>query len=312
MSFAGNVSEAVLEVHDLVKDYGSFRAVNGISFSVPRGKIVGFLGPNGAGKTTTIQMLLGITLSNSGAIRYFGKEFANHRGECLQRINAASAFNTLLGRITVRENLLVFAELYQVFDRKKTIDALLERFEIIDHADEQYWHLSSGQRTRVNLIKSLLNDPELILMDEPTASLDPDIADKTLSLIEELREERGLSILYTSHNMTEVTRICDEVIFLDRGKIVAKDTPEKLMRSIGIATLVLSFSSGQENIERHLKEQGVPHTFVTHQCVEIPTNENAIPEILFGLSHVGSSIIDIEVRKPTLEDVFLQIARKEV
>lgn len=302
----------ILEVQDLVKDYGSFRAVDGISFSVPKGKIVGFLGPNGAGKTTTIHMLLGITLANGGSIRYFGEDFRIHREVSLQRINAASAFNTLLGRISVRENLRVFAELYQVSNWKKTVDELLERFEITDHADDQYWHLSSGQRTRVNLIKSLLNDPEIILMDEPTASLDPDIADKTLTLIEELREERNLSILYTSHNMGEITRICDEVIFLDRGKIVARDTPGNLTKQVGTATLVLSFSAGKENIETHLREKNVPHTFVTHQCVEIPSNEKSIPDILFGLNHVGSSITDIEVRRPTLEDVFLQIARKDV
>jgi ABC-2 type transport system ATP-binding protein len=302
----------VLEVRELVKDFGSFRAVDGISFSVPRGSIVGFLGPNGAGKTTTIHMLLGITDPSGGEIRYFGKNFAHERQACLQRINAASAFNTLLGRISVRENLLVFAHLYLVEGAERTIDALLERFEIAQLASQLYWHLSAGQRTRVNLIKSLLNDPEIVLMDEPTASLDPDIADKTLSLIEDLRRERGLSILYTSHNMGEISRICDEVIFLDHGKIVAKGTPESLTRRIGEATLVLAFSAGKDEMERYLRGREIRFSFTGAHTLEVQLSEESIPDVLFGLSHAGGRITDIEIRKPTLEDVFLRIARTAV
>ncbi len=299
----------VLEVKNLRKKYRGTVAVDGISFSVEKGKIVGLLGPNGAGKTTTIQMLLGITLANGGSISYFGKDFRAHRLECLQRINFASAFNTLLGRITVRENLRVFAELYQIPNPNKKIDELLERFEMNGFASSLYWGLSSGQRTRVNLVKSLLNDPEIILMDEPTASLDPDIADKTLSYIEELQSERAISILYTSHNMAEITRICDTVVFLDRGRIVAHDTPQNLTRRVSAATLRLVFLSDIEKVHAHLRETGqtfdVPHPNV----VEIHSEENLIPNLLFAISHVGATIVDIEIRKPTLEDVFLQIAR---
>lgn len=203
----------ILEVRNLVKNYGTYRAVDGISFAVEKGKTIGFLGPNGAGKTTTIQVLCGITLPNGGTISYFGKDFLKNREYCLQRINFGSAFNTLLGRITAYENLLVYAKLYGVTDAKKKIIDLLNYFEIAHVAGELYQNLSAGQKTRVNLVKSLLNDPELLLMDEPTASLDPDIADKTLSLIEQLRKTRGISLLFTSHNMDEVTRLCDEVIF---------------------------------------------------------------------------------------------------
>ena len=163
------MSEIILEVEKLVKNYGSFRAVDGISFTIPRGKVVGFLGPNGAGKTTTIQMLLGITLTNGGTIKYFGKDFSQHRLYCLQRINFASAFNTLLGRISVWENLLVYANLYQVKHAKERIFKLMQYFEIPDLLPELYQNLSAGQKTRVNIVKSLLNDPELIMMYEPTA-----------------------------------------------------------------------------------------------------------------------------------------------
>lgn len=299
----------VLEVRNLRKKYRNTVAVNDISFSVGKGKIVGLLGPNGAGKTTTIQMLLGITLANGGSISYFGRDFSTHRLECLQRINFASAFNTLLGRITVWENLRVFAELYRIQEPQKKIRELLERFEIEYLASSLYWGLSSGQRTRVNLVKSLLNDPEIILMDEPTASLDPDIADKTLSYIEELKRERDISILYTSHNMAEITRICDTVIFLDRGNIVAHDTPDNLTKRISAATLRLTLSGGHEKVEAYLREKRQAFSFPHKDILEIRSEEGLIPDLLFGVSHAGASITDIEIRKPTLEDVFLQIAR---
>jgi ABC-2 type transport system ATP-binding protein len=307
------MTEIILEVEKLVKNYGSFRAVDGISFTVPKGKIVGLLGPNGAGKTTTIQMLLGITLTNGGCIKYFGKDFSQHRLYCLQRINFTSAYNSLLGRITVQENLLVFANLYQVEHAKEKMLKLMKYFEILDLLPNLYQTLSAGQKTRVNLVKSLLNDPELILMDEPTASLDPDIADKTLTLIEELKRERNLAILYTSHNMSEITRICDEVIFLDHGKIVAQDTPFNLTKRISSANIRLTFDNDtdKEIIEQHLQEQTQNFSFLDNHTVTVHTEEHLIPQVLFGISRTGVAITDIEIQKPTLEDVFLQIARKE-
>lgn len=304
--------ENVLEVRDLRKEYDGFTAVDGISFSMGRGQIIGLLGPNGAGKSTTIQVLLGITLSNGGAIRYFSKDFVAHRLESLARVNSASAFNTLLGRITVRENLLVFADLYRIPDTKQKISRLLDRFEIAHLASSLYQNLSAGQKTRVNLVKSLLNDPEILLMDEPTASLDPDIADKTLTLIEEMKHERSLSILYTSHNMNEVTRLCDEVIFLDHGRIVAHDTPLNLTKRISAATLCITTSNGKEHVETILRKRNLRFSFSSENRVEISSDESHIPDILVELKHAGISIIDIEIRKPTLEDVFLQIARKSI
>ena len=301
---------AVLEVKDLRKAYGEMMAVDGISFAVKRGEIVGFLGPNGAGKTTTIQMLLGITTATSGTIRYFGKDFSKHREECLQRINTTSAFNTLMGRISVWENLVVFAELYQVKNSREKIKLLLSQLEAEEVTERLYKDLSSGQKTRVNLVKSLLNDPEILLMDEPTASLDPDIADKTLSLIEKLRTERNLSILYTSHNMNEIDRVCDRVIFLDHGKVVAEDTPKNLTKLVSGATLRVVFDKKTEALEKYLAEKVLSHTFPEHATIEVRALERDIPGILFELSNTGIWIEDIEVVKPTLEDVFLQFARK--
>lgn len=305
------MSDTILEVTHLVKNYKIFRAVDDISFHVKRGTVVGFLGPNGAGKTTTIQILLGITLANGGTIKYFGKDFFTNREYCLQRINFASAFNTLLGRISVGENLSVFAGLYKVTDPQKKIKELTAYFEVSQLLPQPYQNLSAGQKTRVNLIKSLLNDPELILMDEPTASLDPDIADKTLSLIEDLRKSRNLSILYTSHNMDEITRICDEVIFLDHGKIVAQDTPLGLTKRISKAQVRLLFDDKKEHIETFLQKHAYSFTFSSKNSVTINTEEKLIPKLIFGISKTGVMITDIEVIKPKLEDVFLQIARKE-
>jgi ABC-2 type transport system ATP-binding protein len=304
------MAEMVLEVENLVKKYREFRAVDGISFSVPRGKVIGFLGPNGAGKTTTIQMLLGITLANGGTIKYFGKDFVENRLESLQRINYTSAFNTLLGRITVFENLLVFAGLYQIKNAKEKVRGLLKYFEIEDLSGEFYYHLSAGQKTRVNLVKALVNDPELILMDEPTASLDPDIADKTLSLIEQLKKERNVAILYTSHNMNEITRICDEVIFLDHGKIVAHDSPHNLIKEISDSGVRVTFEKNREAIEAYLKHEGHEYSFPDKLTVAIKADEKHIPKILYDIQNKGVEIEDIEIQKPTLEDVFLQIARK--
>ncbi len=300
-----------LEVTNLVKQYGEFVAVNGISFTVPQGAIIGFLGPNGAGKTTTIQVLTGTTKHNGGTIRYFGEDFETERQSCLARINTTSAFNTLMGRITVWENLFVFAELYSVEDPAKKIAQLLEQFEIARLRDVLYKDLSAGQKTRVNLVKALLNDPDLLLMDEPTASLDPDIADKTLSLIESLRKERGLSILYTSHNMSEVERLCDTVIFLDKGAIVAQDSPENLTKTIAGARLILTYTEKTPELERYVTEHKLRHTFETPHSISLESHERDIPGLLFDLSKTGIWITDISVQKPTLEDVFLEIARKD-
>src|SRR3989338_5768768 len=267
----------VLEVKNLTKKYDHFTAVDNISFFVNEGEAVGFLGPNGAGKTTTIQILLGITSPTAGTIKFFGKDFNKHKKECLQRINFASAFNTLQGRITVWENLLVFAHLYKV---------------------------------KNNLIKSLINDPEIILMDEPTASLDPDVVDKTLSFIEELKKSRKITLLYTSHNMDEITRVCDKIIFLDRGKIVAQDSPLNLTKQIKASTLKLTFDGKKEEMEKYLKSQKLKYEFLNKYIVKIAIEEKLIPSVIFGISKTALWITDIEVQKPTLEDFFLHIARK--
>jgi len=303
------MSELVLKVENLVKDYGAYRAVDSISFEIKKAEVLGLLGPNGAGKTTTIQMLTGITNLTSGKISYFGLDFNQHRRSSLQRINFTSAYNTLLGRITVKENLLTFAGLYGVKNRLSKIAELLEKFEISHLADQRYINLSAGERTRVNLAKSLLNDPELILMDEPTASLDPDIADKTLTWIEELRADRDLSILFTSHNMAEVERICDKVIFLEKGKIVSQGAPSDHTNKMNRVEVLLSYKGNREDLQKILESHKIAYDFPTDGTVRLETKKDKTAGVIALVVQAGFEIVDTEVKKPDLEQVFLEIAR---
>jgi ABC-2 type transport system ATP-binding protein len=215
----------------------------------------------------------------------------------------------LQNRITVWENLIVFARLYRVRSPEQKIKDMGSYFGISHLMNQRFMTLSAGQKTRVNLVKALLNDPEVVLMDEPTASLDPDIADRTLSLIESLRESRELSIVYTSHQMDEVTRICDEVIFLDHGRIVAQDTPAGLTRRIKNAYVRVRFSGRPEAVLGALQSD-FPETKLDGQNVVIVTTEQQlIPRAIFDIGKAGVQVLDIDIQKPTLEDVFLQIAR---
>lgn len=309
------MQDTILVVKNLTKKFnspaGEFIAVNDISFSVKKGEVLGFLGPNGAGKTTTLHMLIGILTKTAGSIEYFGKDFYKNKEYCLQRINFTSSYNTLQGRMSAWENLLVFSQLYGIKKPKDKINELVKYFEVESILNKGFWDLSAGQRTRVNLIKSLLNDPQLILMDEPTASLDPDIADKTLSLIENLKEKKGLSILYTSHNMDEITRICDKVIFLDHGKIIAEDTPLGLTKRIKGAELKLIFDGNKKMVEEFISKNADKYYLKNNNTVIITLEEKNIPKIIFGLSKENIWITDIEIQKPTLEDFFIQIARKK-
>lgn len=224
---------AIIEVSDLVKQFGTVRAVDGLSFAVEEGTITGLLGPNGAGKTTTIQMLLDLITPTSGTIRIFGKEYRFEREAILGKINFSSPYVSLPGNLTVVENLLTFGRLYGVPNLRAKIDELADFFEVREFMSKLTYNLSTGQLTRLNLTKALLNDPKLLLLDEPTASLDPDIADRTRQLLKRIQKERGVTILYTSHNMEEVEELCDKVIFIQRGRLKDEGTPAELVTKYG-------------------------------------------------------------------------------
>lgn len=303
------MSSTVLSVKNLTKYYKKFLAVDDISFEIKKGQIIGLLGPNGAGKSTTIQMLLGLTEPTSGTIEYFGKDLQKHRSYCLSKINFASAYAQLQGRMTVRHNLKIFGGLYNVKNIDKKIQELAELFEITAVLDETFWQLSSGQQTRAILAKSLLNDPELLLMDEPTASLDPDIIEKIIELIRRLQREKNIAILYTSHNMEEVSRLCEKVMFLQQGKIVVVDSPQNLSKAIGLTKLYISYNTPKEKIEKFLKQKQLQNVFLSQHQVEIAVEEEQIPSTLFDMKKNDIWITGIDIVKPNLEDVFLSFSR---
>jgi ABC-2 type transport system ATP-binding protein len=221
--------EPIVQVEHLRKEFDGTVAVADISLTVNRGEIVGLLGANGAGKTTTIQILLGLTTATAGSVKIFGEDFERHRVEILQRCNFSSAYTGLPSNLKVWENMLIFAQLYGVKDWKTRTDELLELFEISHLKKKITGNLSSGESTRVNLCKSLLNQPELLLLDEPTASLDPDIADKVRKLLRRIQRERGTTMIYTSHNMRDVEEVCDRVLFMHKGRIIAEGTPQQVV-----------------------------------------------------------------------------------
>ena len=231
------MAETLVEVQHLRKEFAGTVAVADVSFTVQRGEIVGVLGANGAGKTTTIQILLGLIKPTSGNVTVFGKDLERHRIEILQRSNFSSAYTGLPSNLKVWENLLIFAMIYGVKGHREKTNELLQMFEISHLRNKITGHLSSGESTRVNLCKSLLNDPELLMLDEPTASLDPDIADKVRKLLRRIQSERRITMVYTSHNMRDVEEVCDRVVFMHKGRIIAEGTPQQVKDRFNQKTL---------------------------------------------------------------------------
>lgn len=305
----------ILEVKNLTKIFraggADFTAVDNISFSVKEGEIVGFLGPNGAGKTTTIQMLLGLTTPTSGNICYFGKEFNKHRAQTLQKINYTSGYGLLPWRMTVWENLDVYTWMYEIPNRKKRIQELAESFEATPFLSKRWQDLSAGQKTRVMLMKSLINNPLLVLYDEPTASLDPDIADKIRTIITKERNKRKMSILITSHNMREVEEMCDRVVFLNQGKIYAIDTPEGLAQRNNQSQLHLMVTDGLKRLIELTEKRNCSY-IEKKRFIQITMPESDIAEFLSITGTIGVVYSEIEIVRPSLEDFFLSVSKERV
>ncbi|MBM3941497.1 MAG: ABC transporter ATP-binding protein [SAR202 cluster bacterium] len=220
----------ILKVTDLAKSYKHLTVVDRISFQVEEGEVVGLLGPNGAGKTTTIHMLLSLVKPSGGSIQIFGQELAKDREGILARMNFAAGYAALPYNLSVYENLNIFSLLYGIPDRRAKIEQLLQEFQLTRFRKQRTGALSSGEQTRVGLAKAFLNDPKLLLLDEPTASLDPSIARDLRALVRnKMRAVQG-AILWTSHNMQEIERVCDRIIILKQGRIVAQGTLEQLRR----------------------------------------------------------------------------------
>jgi ABC-2 type transport system ATP-binding protein len=226
-----------VNVRDLRKAYGDVLAVGGITFSLAAGSVTALLGGNGAGKTTTISMLMGLIVPTSGTAEVFGADMATNRHQVLHRMNFESPYSDVPMRLTVHQNLAIFSRLYGVVRFEERIAELAALLRLSEFLHRPYGKLSAGQKTRVSLAKALLNTPELLLLDEPTASLDPDTADWVRSRLEEYRRATNATILLASHNMAEVERMADRVIMLDKGRIVADETPSSLVQRFGRETL---------------------------------------------------------------------------
>lgn len=240
----------MLSVLDLRKQYGATVAVNGVSFEVNRNEIVGLLGPNGAGKTTTINMILGVLEPTSGSIRVEGLDISTKRSQVLERTNFAAVYAPLPGNLTVAQNLRFFGLIYGVKDLPARIETLLEQYDLLPFRHVKCGVLSSGEQTRVSLAKAMLNRPALLLLDEPTASLDPAIAREIRIKIREYAAAGEVGVLWTSHNMYEVEDVCDRVLFLSHGRILLQGDPRTLPAMHGKESLEELFITVANQPER--------------------------------------------------------------
>lgn len=289
----------------------SHTAVNDVSFALNQGEILGFLGPNGAGKTTTIQMLLGTLTPTSGSIEYFGQSFARHRTNILQSVTYASGYDKLPARLTIIENLDIVGRIYQMpaSIRQERIEELLKLFGVWSIRHKETGSLSAGQATRVMLTKAFLPNPKIVLLDEPTASLDPDIAYEVRQFILEQQRDHQISILLTSHNMAEVSEVCDRVLVLKHGQLVADSTPQELARSVCQVYVNLVIPDGYESITTYLNTQAM--TYILHEhSIDIVIDEHNIAGFLIAIARYSINYSHISIKKPTLEDYFLSIAKK--
>jgi ABC-2 type transport system ATP-binding protein len=293
------------------KDSTPHTAVNNISFDIKHGEVLGLLGPNGAGKTTTIQMLLGTLTPTSGSITAFDLDFFTHQTEVRQRMGFASTYVEFSSNLTVNENLKVHGLLYGM--NKKTlpqsIERMLKNFDVWALRERTVNTLSAGQKTRTMLATAFLTNPSLVLLDEPTASLDPDIAYEVRHFILEQQRKDQTTILITSHNMAEVEQICDRALVLKDGAIIANDTPSALAASVSIAKVQLNVGDGLKRTIAFAQQQNLPHT-LKDRWIEIAIDEHKIADFLTKLAQAEIRYSEISIDKPTLEDYFLHIAKK--
>ena len=227
------MAQPLVQVRNLTKRFGDFVAVDNISFDIREGEILGLLGPNGAGKTTTIHMLLGLITPTSGSIRIFGLDLDKHRETILKQVNFSSTYISMPYSLTVEENLRVIARLYGLQNITQQIDDVIKKLDMQEIRGKLTRKLSSGQMSRLTLAKAVMTQPKVLLLDEPTASLDPDITQKIKAFLKEHRRSETLSILYTSHNMREMEEMSDRIIFLQRGNIVAEGTAQQIVDRFG-------------------------------------------------------------------------------
>lgn len=294
-----------MEVNNLTKTFGLFTALDNISFSMKEGEILGMLGPNGAGKTTTIQMLLGVMAPASGEIRFFGKDFKKNREYILKNINFASTYISLPWRFTVLEILNVFAKLYEIPNQAYRVDRLLKEFDLEHLKKRSYNDLSAGEKTRLVLTKSFLNYPKVVLLDEPTASLDPEIAVKIREFLKKQNQEYKVSILFTSHNMAEVEEMCDRILILNHGKIIDEGKPETLAKNITDCEIELTIVKHKERAMKFFNACDIAYALDRFRFTLV-MDESRVADFLMLLADEKIKFEEISIRKPDLEDYFLK------
>lgn len=302
----------MLQVSSLTKKFLNKTVVDNISFDLKKGEILGFLGPNGAGKTTVMQMLLGLLLPTHGSIKYFGIDFLKNSCSILRKIGYASGYDKLPARLTVLENLDIIGRIYNIPKslRDYKIENLLRSFGIWENRNQETGGLSAGQSTRVMLSKVFIADPEIVLLDEPTASLDPEVAYQVRQFILAQRVERNISILITSHNMNEVSELCNRILVIKKGIIIANDTPSILANSISKVKVELNISSSIDNLIKYLCESGLIYN-IQNSILTIKLDESFIAQFLANLSERKILYSHISIERPTLEDYFLSVAKRD-
>lgn len=299
--------EFAIEVNNLKKSYGKFQALKGVSFSVKRGEFFGLLGPNGAGKSTIINILSDLLTADSGRARILGKE----PDKVKERMNTATAYSNMNGVLKVHENLRIFAKLYNVQNAEERINFLIRQFGLDELRNKKVYTLSSGEATRVNICKGLINNPEVLLLDECTVGLDPDIAARTRKLLKDLQKKEKTTIMFTSHIMNEVEHLCERIAFLHHGELIKTGSVESFKKMIDKQIVRIEFIPGQKPIQQILNKLDVDVLFIKNNIASIGISHNKfkLHELIHSLLQEGIAIKDLHVRKPNLDDIFIKIAR---
>ena len=294
-----------IEVSNLKKSYGKFQAVKGVSFKIKKGEIFGLLGPNGAGKTTIINILSDLLTKDSGRVKILGKEIKDVK----ELTNTATAYSWMTGIIKTRENLKVFAKLYNVPNPEERIDYLMNLLGIMKLRNKKTYSLSSGETTRLNIAKGLINKPEVLLLDECTVGLDPVVARKTRKVLKDLQKKEKTTILFTTHLMQEAEELCDRIAFISHGKIIKVGTPATLKKLINKQIIRIDFMPTNINIEKFLKKQGFDVLYVKNNraAIGVKHASEQLHKVIHPILKAGFKIKDLHIRKPTLEDVFVKI-----
>lgn len=306
-----------IEVENLVKTFSEHGkkviAVDNVSFNVKQGEIFGFLGPNGAGKTTTINMLTGLLKKDSGTIRILGYEPEKNWEFVKNQMNVSTAYFPLSDVLTVEQNLKVYARIFNVKNSKERINELIRMFELENVRKRSVIKLSSGENTRVSLAKGLVNMPKVLFLDECTVGLDPDMAEKTRTIIKNYQKNNDCSIMFTSHYMYEVEELCDRIAFMCDGRIIKIDTADNLKKLIKKNTVEIAVKENAIALKKFLEDENVDVCFAENNTVifDVTSENDKLFKVMNKIFKKGFMLSNLHIKKPTLDDIFIKIARKK-